>query len=66
MTFAQHSRTRQAQIGKVIPATCGLGSLLKYMSQSKQLVPNQLIILVPAVAQDLRWMCLNRLPAMSK
>lgn len=66
MTFAQQSRTLQAQIGKVIPVTCGLGSLLTYMSQSKQLVPNQLIILVPAVTQDLYRMCLNWLPAMSK
>jgi len=66
MTFAQDSRTCQAPIGKVIPVTCGLGSLLKYTSQSKQLVPNQLIILVPAVTQDLDWMCLNWLPAVSK
>lgn len=47
MTFAQHSGTCQGQIGKVISVTWGLGSLLKYMSQSKQLVPGQLTILVP-------------------
>lgn len=52
-------RTMPAQTGKVIPVTRGLGSLLKYMNQSKQRVPEQLMTAVQAVRQNSYCMCLH-------